>query len=181
MTTIELPPTDKISHGYAPTYEALAHRYGPHTTLAEIGVGNGAGLLYFRRLFGPGARIVGVDHHMGWIEEARRFGFSAILMDQEDPGLPDQLRLYAPELQLIVDDASHAYEATIATYDHLWPLVAPGGTYVVEDWSHLSYGPRFAEWAEGLIPTPRHGVADVHEVRIIPEGLIVITKTGALA
>ena len=41
----------------------------------------------------------------------------------------------ADELDLVVDDASHTYEETRASFELLFPLLSPGGIYVIEDWS----------------------------------------------
>jgi len=41
----------------------------------------------------------------------------------------------ANELDLVVDDASHTYEQTKASFEILFPLLRPGGIYVIEDWS----------------------------------------------
>ena len=37
-------------------------------------------------------------------------------------------------IDLIIDDASHEYELSKATFETVFPLLAPGGTYVLEDW-----------------------------------------------
>ena len=41
----------------------------------------------------------------------------------------------ANELDLVVDDASHNYEQTKASFEILFPLLRPGGIYSIEDWS----------------------------------------------
>lgn len=41
----------------------------------------------------------------------------------------------ADELELVVDDASHAYEETKASFEILFPMLQPGGIYVIEDWA----------------------------------------------
>jgi len=41
----------------------------------------------------------------------------------------------ADELDLGVDDASHSYEQTKASFEVLFPLLCPNGIYVIEDWS----------------------------------------------
>ena len=41
----------------------------------------------------------------------------------------------ADELDLVVDDASHTYEQTKASFEILFPLLRPGGIYLIEDWS----------------------------------------------
>ena len=36
---------------------------------------------------------------------------------------------------LIIDDASHLYEHTKTTFEYLFPLLEPAGTYIIEDWA----------------------------------------------
>jgi predicted O-methyltransferase YrrM len=38
-------------------------------------------------------------------------------------------------LDLVVDDASHFYDETVATFEVLFPRLRPGGVYVIEDWT----------------------------------------------
>lgn len=38
-------------------------------------------------------------------------------------------------LDLVIDDASHLYPQTRASFEVLFPLVRPGGLYIVEDWA----------------------------------------------
>ncbi|MEO8485112.1 MAG: class I SAM-dependent methyltransferase [Betaproteobacteria bacterium] len=40
----------------------------------------------------------------------------------------------ARPLDLVIDDASHWYPQTLATFTALFPRLAPGGLYVIEDW-----------------------------------------------
>lgn len=37
-------------------------------------------------------------------------------------------------LDLVVDDASHVYDPTVASFEVLFPRLRPGGRYVIEDW-----------------------------------------------
>lgn len=39
------------------------------------------------------------------------------------------------QLDLVIDDASHQYAPTKASFEALFPLIRPGGLYVIEDWS----------------------------------------------
>jgi predicted O-methyltransferase YrrM len=39
------------------------------------------------------------------------------------------------EVDLVVDDASHFYEQTKATFETVFPMLRPGGIYLIEDWS----------------------------------------------
>ncbi|MFK8048313.1 MAG: class I SAM-dependent methyltransferase [Halioglobus sp.] len=37
-------------------------------------------------------------------------------------------------IDLVVDDASHIYTPSLATFEALFPLIRPGGLYILEDW-----------------------------------------------
>lgn len=117
--------TDKPEH-YLPTYQALAREIGPCDVL-EIGAAGGEGMAMFRDLFGPG--VVGVDADPG------RAGLpQVVIARQEDPALP---AIVPGPWGMIVDDASHDPALTYATLYHLWPTLASGGAYVIEDWNHV--------------------------------------------
>ena len=38
-------------------------------------------------------------------------------------------------LDLVIDDASHQYLSTRASFEALFPLMRPGGLYIIEDWA----------------------------------------------
>jgi predicted O-methyltransferase YrrM len=38
-------------------------------------------------------------------------------------------------LDLVIDDASHRYDETVASFEVLFPRLRPGGVYVIEDWT----------------------------------------------
>jgi len=38
-------------------------------------------------------------------------------------------------LDIVFDDCSHQYAPTLASFEHLFPLVRDGGYYIVEDWA----------------------------------------------
>ena len=84
----------------------------------------------FRALF-PDGRFAGVDANPGcrWPGGAWR-----IVAAQDDPELPVLLGKLSPAWDLVVDDASHVGHLTVATMRLLWPLLSPGGFYVIEDW-----------------------------------------------
>lgn len=124
--------TDKFESGYVETYQALARTLSDDANVCEIGVLDGGSLELWRELFPASKVIVGVDNnpHAVWPD-----GTIKILSDQQAPTLPQQLLIYAPDrYHLIVDDASHLGQATWKTFGNLWPLVRPGGYYVIEDW-----------------------------------------------
>ena len=122
--------TDKVQHGYLPTYLRIAAELGTAARVCEVGVHQGRGLDMLQALF-PDGLIAGVDikANSRWPE-----GTVAVIAAQDDPSLPDLLGGYSPAWDLFVDDASHDGNLTIATMRLLWPLLAPGGRYVIEDW-----------------------------------------------
>lgn len=122
--------TDKLTHGYLPTYLRIAARLGPAARVCEIGVQAGHGLDLFQALFPDGlAAGVDCDAACQWPP-----GTVPVICAQDDPALPGRLAQHSPAWDLIVDDASHDGKLTAATFRLLWPLVAPGGFYVIEDW-----------------------------------------------
>jgi Methyltransferase domain len=122
--------TDKIGHGYLPAYLRIAAELGPAAKVCEVGVEHGHGLDLFQALF-PAGLICGVDADGGsrWPD-----GTITVICDQASDTLPGRLRQHAAQWDLFVDDASHDGALTAATFGLLWPLVAPGGFYVIEDW-----------------------------------------------
>lgn len=129
--------TDKIGHGYAPAYRWLADELGAAAAVCEIGVANGDGLVYFRHLF-PHGRLVGVDINARSHFRRDELGVASFICEQDDPRLPDLIRDGSglDSFNLIVDDASHDNDKTKLTFLHMWPMVAPDGYYVIEDWNH---------------------------------------------
>jgi Methyltransferase domain len=119
--------TDKVGHGYLPAYLQIAAELGPRARVCELGVWRGASLRLWQALF-PLGEVTGVDSDSNscWPEGSRR-----VVMSQDDPELPGVL---GSLFDLVVDDASHSGLHSARAFELLWPLVAPGGYYVVEDW-----------------------------------------------
>jgi len=139
-TLFRLFPTDKIEHGYLPAYIRLADMIGPHGNVCEIGVHTGGSLELWRVLF-PHGITVGVDNNPActWPPYTEQ-----VISSQDDPKLPNRLASICADYDLIVDDASHIGALTAETHRLLWPLVKPGGFYVIEDWMISLWG-----WDDG--------------------------------
>lgn len=109
--------------------------------IMEVGMFEGGSLVYFDKLYNP-TRLVGLDIRREPIEPLEAYASSRPHIKtyygryQEKPGTLKAARENFPKgIDLIVDDASHLYEQTRATFNMLFPLVRAGGTYVIEDWS----------------------------------------------
>ena len=171
--------TDKLGHGYGPTYEQLSLLLGPWPTVVEIGTADGDGLRYFREVFSP-SLLVGVDYHRtdGAEDAADYF----VVSDQAAVNLPSRLRETAGvgSWDLVVDDASHEDGLTDQTLRIMWPVVNPGGVYVIEDWSHanLICGRLAASLTSAFADNPALRAYDLPGLESITyrPGLIVLRK-----
>ena len=98
--------------------------------LIEIGVENGPSLTVWKNFF-PHARIIGIDIN----PECRRFAGDRVVIEigsQEDPGLLHRVCAEYPP-SIIIDDASHLAHHIVYSFKCLFPMLQPGGVYVVED------------------------------------------------
>lgn len=120
--------------------------------MVEAGIWGGGSVAYWNRVLRPVTQLA-FDLYDRQIEPLE--GFSA-----NTPGLTiryglDQgdgaaLRAAVAEvfdgepIDLVIDDASHLYEPSRVMFETLFPLLRPGGLYVIEDWA-WSHNPSFDE------------------------------------
>lgn len=192
---------DKWIH-YFPIYTRYftPYRHRPVRVL-EIGVYRGGSMRMWTRFFGPQAHLVGMDVDPVAIECARG-EYTVVLGDQSSP---DDLRRVHEEhgpFDVIIDDGGHTMEQQIVSIETLFPLLAEGGVYLVED-CHTSYwdsyeGGRnrpgtFIEWAkdriddlhgyhlpgtlEGIHPVWTEQVAGIH----IHDSVVIFDKRTRFA
>jgi len=171
--------TDKVDGGYLPSYLRIAADLGPAASVLELGVYQGASLRLWQALF-PLGMVTGVDCNPDaiWPDGTRR-----IMMRQEDPKLPAVL---ASPFDLIVDDCSHNGHLTATSFRLLWPLLAPGGYYVIEDWmiglpgfgDHPMHDPEMLRTVQSMIRVLTSRDADCDEITY-RYGLCVIHKRAA--
>ncbi len=125
--------TDKSSsgHGYLVHYERLFSEFRDKTVnMIEIGIDRGGSLATWHDYFTK-ATIIGVDIK----ESCLRFQRDRVVVQigsQDNPGfLADLVGRYPPTI--IIDDGSHQAHHIIFTFERLFPSLAPGGVYIVED------------------------------------------------
>jgi SAM-dependent methyltransferase len=146
-------------------YAALIEEVEPQHVF-ELGVYQGGSTLFFAELARP-QRIVAIDRlpltdvrdrmaryaaSRGLTDVVRVFGE----VDQADRHRLAQIvehEFDGAPLDLVVDDCSHLYEATRASFNELFPRLRPGGVYVIEDWrlAHSALG----EWLPEQVPLSR--------------------------
>jgi len=139
--------TDKGRHGYVPGYvDHLGPRRWRIQRLLEIGVGgyssrHPGGSLRVWRDYLPRATIVGLDISDKDVRLGPRVRF--VQGDQCDPATLDRAvaALGGPP-DVVIDDGSHLDDHAAVSFRHLFPNMATGALYVIED-LHTSYWPHY--------------------------------------
>ena len=136
-------PLDKWVH-YLPIYEQHLERYRNRAVrVLEIGVYRGGGLDLLAHFLGPDAVLIGVDIDPGAVH-AVAGRYVVELGDQEDPEFLRSVAERHGPFDIVLDDGGHRMRQQIVAVETLFPILADGGTYLVED-SHTSYWPEYAD------------------------------------
>jgi predicted O-methyltransferase YrrM len=148
--TVGSPPSRRAAADFFPIrksepfirfYESLRSELSPQGVL-ELGVFQGGSYVFLDTLFTPRC-ISAVDLREELVKPLERYAATRpgrhlhFATSQTDESalhriVEDELH---GELDLVVDDASHRYEDTKRSFEILYPLLRPGGIYVIEDWS----------------------------------------------
>jgi hypothetical protein len=161
--------SDKAEHGFCDFYDDMLGGHREETThVLEIGIKDGASHHVWLEYF-PNAVVCGMD--MGfegdknlWPDSER---FKPFIGNQ---GRVTHLYLMTQKLggeyDLVIDDGGHTMWQQQLSFAFLWPLVKPGGWYIIEDLHtslHSKYGADHApettlEMVERLIALGMNGV-----------------------
>jgi predicted O-methyltransferase YrrM len=126
-------------------YERLLREQTPRH-IVEVGSYEGASSAFFAEIARP-KKLVTIDRRAtaspAFSDFITRRGFDDVIAPYfgVDQGNARRLREIADEefgdaaLDLVIDDASHLVDKTRTTFNCLFPRLAPGGTYVIEDWA----------------------------------------------
>lgn len=127
--------------------------------IVDIGVFKGGSVALYDRFFEPD-RLAAIEYHAEPVaaldDYIREHGRADAVRMCYGVNQADQPRLarIADEhfplnnIDLVVDDASHFYDETKASFNVLFPRIRPGGLYVIEDWA-WAHWPRDVWQADG--------------------------------
>lgn len=141
--------TGNYVHKWTNYFAAYERHFAPYVgkspLIFEIGVSKGGSLQLWKKYFGPGARIVGVDidPKCALLEEEQ---VSVRIGAQGDQRFLEKLLQEFGAPDIVIDDGSHLSRDIHATFDVLYPAMKTSGVYVVED-LHTNY---WADWGGGL-------------------------------
>lgn len=130
------------SPDYLNLYITLSETIRPRTLL-ELGVFQGGSFVFLDKVFRP-QKMSAVELSPKEIAPLKRYVDSSgggrsvhYGHSQVDKGLLTDIvaNELGGVLDLVVDDASHLFEETRSSFDVLFPLLSPGGYYIIEDWS----------------------------------------------
>ncbi len=149
----------------AQRYTQLAEEM-PAARVVELGIDEGASTAFFSYLWREGRLIafdLGADPAQAFSAFLSEAGIEDRVkacwgVDQSDAKtVTDAIRGFmGPDpLDLVIDDASHLLGPTLASFEALFPLVRPGGCYVIEDWAWE------LQLQRGLVDALRRGDADI--------------------
>lgn len=144
--------TDKaITHFYMDTYEKyFAPWRDKNIVLLELGVAGGASIQTWREFF-PKAKVYGIDLNPDCAGEGIFIG------SQIDHNFLSEVIYAIGKPNIIIDDASHYAPYTIDTFEYLFPKMAKGGYYVIED-THCFYDRTY-----GLAPPFEEGASEIFQ------------------
>jgi hypothetical protein len=156
-------------HHYLPVYDRyFAPWRGRPVRMLEIGVSLGGSLDLWRRFFGPEAVIYGIDINPDCAKFDGRSG-QVRIGSQADPAFLKSVVAEMGGIDIVLDDGSHQSAHMRASLEVLYPLLAKGGLYAVEDlhacyWRSFGGGYRksqsFIEDVKGMVDDIHHWYHD---------------------
>jgi SAM-dependent methyltransferase len=112
-------------------------------SMLEIGVQNGGSLETWAEYFQAGQRFIGcdIDPKCGSLkyDDSR---ISIVVGDANAAPAFHEIRSICPEFDVIIDDGSHRSTDILNAFVNYFPLLKPGGLFVVED-THTLYNDQF--------------------------------------
>ena len=165
----------------------LRDDFAPRNIL-ELGIHAGGSIVFWFEVFQPD-RLVAIDiASTGDNSLLRQYVASRGLQDRIkthwETSQADSQRLeqivaadFSGRLDMVIDDASHVYELTKTSFETLFPLLRPGGLYIIEDWSWACWSNLPADFNPSMTKLPAGmGLSDLSLPRLICEIVVSAGK-----
>lgn len=158
-------------------YFEIYHRYfakfiGQKPLVVEVGVYSGGSLGMWKKYFGEGCQIGGIDIQPACMAYAKD-GCRVYIGDQGNREFWAEFRQHCPHVDIIIDDGSHKPEDQIVTLEEMLPHLAPGGVYLCEDIHNERNA--FAAYLHGLADQ-LNGWADIYSPHVLAFGATPFQK-----
>lgn len=153
--------TDKSSriHDYLNVYEqVLGHLRDEGFQLVEIGVHKGSSTRMWAQYFHR-ANVLGIDIDEACKEHADPPRIKIMIGNQSKSEFLARLAKQTDAL-VIIDDGSHVWKHQIDTFRALFPVLKPGGYFIVED-IHTSFGEDYIKTYGGSPETAYDYIAGI--------------------
>jgi cephalosporin hydroxylase len=151
LASLHSENSGKISDKWQKYIEVYERILAPLRTssinMLEIGVQNGGSLDVWSKYFKSAKLVLGCDIDPlcgGLVYTDNRV--KVLVGDATKPQTMRQIQGYASSFDLIIDDGSHQSKDVIDAFLLYFPMLKPGGTFIVED-THTLY---WAEFGGGL-------------------------------
>lgn len=165
-------------HHYFEIYDRHFSKYrNTNPVILEIGVAQGGSLEMWNYYFKGQCTIYGVDIDPRCQKYEKEFSNVKIFIgDQNNDTFLQELKNAIPQIDILIDDGSHMNSHIIKTFEAMYPNIAFGGTYLIED-LHTSY---WSEYDGGLnrpgtaiehLKTLIDKLNAKHQNRVIPKKL----------
>jgi hypothetical protein len=152
------PLLDQYAKFWSPRQDFLPQN------IMELGIWDGGSIAFWFEYFNP-RKFVGIDVQQRQDSQYfRRYitsrGLESRISTYWATDQGDSKKLcevikteFAGPLDLVIDDASHMYALTKQSFETIFPLLGPGGLYIIEDWAWC-YWPEFRDpnhpWASEI-------------------------------
>lgn len=124
--------TDKaFHHSYEYVYPDLLERfYHESNNILEVGIDKGGGLKFLHDTFLK-SNIFGIDGNLSNFKlDLNIFNRIKLLPEMQQDSIDINL---LPELDIVIEDASHEMSKSIKTFEILKPKLRKNGIYIIED------------------------------------------------
>lgn len=141
-------------------YLELSSQLGDGARIVEIGVYQGASTAFLLKQFAS-SRVLAVELRRRGsdafeqflernVEEASRLKVMWGVDQSDTDAIGAEVERFhgGESIDLVIDDASHLYEPTKATFELLFAQLRPGGSYVIEDWRWEHVAETYADLSE---------------------------------